>query len=148
MTHELPHATVATIVEKGNKFLLVRERSQGRLVYNQPAGHIENGESIQAAAIRETYEETGWRVIPEAFIGVSIYHAPNGITYVRNTLSATPSQHDVDASLDDGIEAAVWLSHEEIVELKAELRSPIVLKVIEDYIAGKSYPLDLLYEHR
>jgi 8-oxo-dGTP pyrophosphatase MutT (NUDIX family) len=148
MTNELPHATVATIVEKDNKFLLVRERSQGRLVYNQPAGHIENGESILAAAIRETYEETGWHVSPKAFIGVSIYHAPNGITYVRNTLSAAPTQHDADAPLDDGIEAAVWLSHAEIVELKAELRSPIVLKVIEDYMAGKSYPLDLLYEHR
>ncbi len=148
MTQELPHATVATIVEKDNKFLLVRERSQGRLVYNQPAGHIESGESIQAAAIRETYEETGWEVTPEAFVGVSIYHAPNGITYVRNTLSATPIQHNAEAKLDHGIEAAVWLSHEEIIALKTELRSPIVLKVIEDYIAGKTYPLDLLYEHR
>lgn len=145
---ELPHATVATIVEQDGKFLLVHEYSKGRLVYNQPAGHIETGESIVAAAIRETQEETGWSVEPSAFVGVSVYHAPNGISYIRNTLAAKAVSHSPEQPLDDGIEAAVWLSYEEILERVDELRSPIVLKVIEDFRAGKTYPLELIYEHR
>lgn len=145
---DLPHATVATIVEKDGKYLLVHEYSKGRLVYNQPAGHIETGESITDAAIRETQEETGWRVEPNAFVGVSVYHAPNGISYIRNTLAATAIEHNPEQPLDEGIESAVWLSYEEICQRQDELRSPIVLKVIEDYREGKTYPLALIYEHR
>ncbi len=145
---ELPHATVAAIIEQHGKYLLVREYSQGQLVYNQPAGHLENGESILQALVRETLEETGWHVAPEAFIGVYVYHAPNGITYVRNTLSATPIEFNPDTTLDDGIEEAVWLTYDEIIAIRDQLRSPIVLKVIDDFRAGKRYPLELLHEHR
>ncbi len=144
----LPHATVATIVEKEGRYLLVHEHGTTGLVYNQPAGHIENGESILAASIRETYEETGWTVEPVAVGGISVYHAPNGISYVRTTLIAKTISFDTNAKLDAGIEAAVWLSYEDIAALENELRSPIVLKVIYDHRCGKSYPLDMLSEHR
>jgi len=144
----LPHATVATIVVKDDKFLLVHEHCSTGLVYNQPAGHIENGESILSAAIRETYEETGWTVEPTAVGGISVYHAPNGISYVRTTLIAAVISYDATAQLDAGIEAAVWFSYEDIKARIKELRSPIVLKVIEDYRRGQSYPLDMLSEHR
>lgn len=143
----LPRATVATIVESGGKFLLVKEEVDGVTVYNQPAGHMEQGESIEEAAIRETYEETGWVVQPLRFAGISVYHAPNNMSYVRSTLIAEPLQQDTTV-LDDGIIEALWLSYEEILLIEDQLRSPVVLKVIEDYRLGISYPLDLIQEHR
>jgi 8-oxo-dGTP pyrophosphatase MutT (NUDIX family) len=142
----LPHATVATIVEHENKYLMVKEVRDGRTVYNQPAGHIENGEGIAAAAIRETKEETGWSVLPTRFAGISVYHAPNGTSYVRSTLIAEPIELDANAPLDDGIVEAVWLNYEEILLIEDQLRSPIVKKVIDDYRLGISYPLELIFE--
>ena len=146
--NELPHATVATLIEQDGKYLLVHEYRNHRWVYNQPAGHIENGESIIDAAIRETREETGWEILPTRIAGISQFHAPNGISYLRTTLIGEAITHHPAETLDDGIAEAVWLSFEEVVALKDSLRSPIVLKVIEDYRLGISYPLDLIYEHR
>ncbi len=148
MSRPLPHATVATIVEHENKYLMVKEQRDGRIVYNQPAGHIESGESIIDAAIRETKEETGWLVMPTRFAGISTYHAPNGISYIRSTLIAEPLEHDVTAPLDDDILEAVWLNYEEIVLLEDQLRSPIVKQVLDDYRLGISYPLELISEQR
>jgi len=143
----LPRATVATIVESEGRFLLVKEQVDGKTVYNQPAGHIELGESIPEAAVRETYEETGWVVQPLRFAGISVFHAANGMSYVRSTLIAEPLQQDTTV-LDDGILEALWLSYEEILLIEDQLRSPVVLRVIEDYRMGISYPLDLIQEHR
>ncbi|MYM62216.1 NUDIX hydrolase [Pseudomaricurvus sp. HS19] len=143
-----PHATVATIVEREGRYLMVKELRDNRIVYNQPAGHIEGGESLTDAAVRETLEETGWQVRPIAFGGLSLYHAPNGITYLRSTLIAEAIAAKEDAQLDQGIIEAVWLSYEELLELQEQLRSPIVLKVIDDYRLGVRYPLELLYQHR
>lgn len=144
----LPHATVASLVEQNGKYLLVREFRGGRHVYNQPAGHIESGESVLEATIRETLEETGWSVQPTRVGGISMYHAPNGISYLRTTVIAEALEHDPTQPLDEGVEEAVWLTYEELISFKDELRSPLVLKVIEDYRLGISYPLDLIYEHR
>ena len=144
----LPHATVATVVEKNGKYLMVNEYRSNRWVFNQPAGHIESGEGIVEAAIRETLEETGWQIAPRAVAGISVYHAPNGVSYIRTTLIADPVHHHIDRVLDDGIAEAVWLSYEELIEKQQQLRSPIVLKVIEDVRRGIAYPLDMLYEHR
>jgi 8-oxo-dGTP pyrophosphatase MutT (NUDIX family) len=143
-----PHATVAIIVEQNDRYLMVLEYRDDRWVYNQPAGHIEMGEGILEAAIRETLEETAWQVEPIAVSGISILHAPNNITYIRTTLIAIPIRHFAQQPLDTGIDSAVWLSYEELLEKRNQLRSPIVLKVIEDYRRGIQYPLDMIYHHR
>lgn len=141
-----PHATVAVIVEQDDQYLLVKEQRDGKTVFNQPAGHIETGESIIEAAVRETLEETGWHVVPTRFAGLATYHAPNGVTYIRSTLIAEAISHDPQQPLDDGILEAVWLSYEQILMFEDQLRSPIVKKVIDDYRLGISYPLDLIHE--
>ena len=148
-----PHATVATIVEKDGKFLLVEERrlinAQGEfgIVYNQPAGHVDEGESIMAAAIRETLEETRWQVKLKHLVGIYIFTAPaNGITYHRYCFAAEAIMHQVGSQLDDGILDAKWLSWDEIQHLD-NLRSPLVKRCIKDHIDGKHYPLDVIYEH-
>lgn len=148
-----PHATVATIVEKEGKFLLVEERrlinEQGDfgIVYNQPAGHVDEGESIMAAAVRETLEETRWQVEIKHLIGIYIFTAPaNGVTYHRYCFAAQAIQHQANNQLDDGILDAKWFSWEEIQQLD-NLRSPLVKRCLQDHINGKQYPLDLIYEH-
>ncbi len=148
-----PHATVAAIVEKDGKFLLVEERrlvndrGEFGIVYNQPAGHVDEGESIMAAAIRETLEETRWEVKLKNLIGIYIFTAPaNGVTYHRYCFSAEPIKHHASSELDDGILEAKWFSWEEIQQLN-NLRSPLVKRCIQDHINGKQYPLDLIYEH-
>ena len=148
-----PHATVATMVEKDGKFLLVEERrlinEQGEfgIVYNQPAGHVDEGESIMAAAIRETLEETRWQVKLKHLVGIYIFTAPaNGITYHRYCFAAEALMHQAESELDDGILDAKWFSWEEIQTLN-NLRSPLVKRCLQDHIDGKQYPLDLIYEH-
>ncbi|MBD3656319.1 NUDIX hydrolase [Marinobacter sp.] len=142
-----PHATVAVIVEDdAGRFLLVEESSGGLVVFNQPAGHIEEGEAITDAARREALEETGWEVEPEHFLGFYTYKAPaNGVTYYRFCFSAR-ALRKVSDTLDDGIIAAHWLTLEEIRQLGERLRSPLVLQCIEDYRNGRRYPLDIIVD--
>lgn len=142
-----PHATVATVIERDGRFLLVEEIAElGTAVFNQPAGHIEEGESVIAAALRETLEETGWEVRIEALLGIYIYPAPNGITYHRYCLIAKAIAPNAHAVLDQGIIGPRWLSLEELRHC-TQLRSPMVLRCVEDYVAGKRYPLDLITEY-
>lgn len=143
----LPHTTVATVVEQHQRFLLVRERAEDSTVYNQPAGHLDEGESLCAAAIRETLEETRWEVRLTAFTGLYQYRSPNnGVTYMRHCFAAEPVQEHAERELDTGILDAHWLSLDEVRGLEAagDLRSPMVRMCIEDYLAGARYPLDLL----
>jgi ADP-ribose pyrophosphatase YjhB (NUDIX family) len=143
--HQLPHITVATIVERAGKFLMVKENSGGRLVYNQPAGHVEVKESLLDAAIRETLEETSWRVNLEKLLGIYQYTSPeNGITYIRHCFIAKAIEPRTERDLDEDIAEAVWVSLEELEQRESEMRSPIVLEVIRDYLKGVSYPLSLI----
>lgn len=142
-----PHATVATIVMQDDRFLMVEEISDGQRVFNQPAGHIEAGETIIEAAIRETREETGWKVIPTALLGLYTYTSPiNHVTYHRYCLIAKVDAVIENATLDDGIVAAHWLTLDEL-KSSSRLRSPMVLTCIEDYLNKPHYPLDIIIEH-
>ncbi|MCK7549927.1 MULTISPECIES: NUDIX hydrolase [Marinobacter] len=142
-----PHATVAVIVEDDDgRFLLVEEISSGLVVFNQPAGHIEEDEAILDAVRRETLEETGWQVEPTHFLGLYTYKAPaNGVTYYRFCYSARAVKK-VSERLDDGIIAAHWLTVDEVGSLGDKLRSPLVLKCIEDYRNGRRFPLDVVVD--
>ncbi|RZA06218.1 MAG: NUDIX hydrolase [Moraxellaceae bacterium] len=140
-----PHVTVATIIERDNRFLLVYEEADGHKVYNQPAGHLDPNETLQEAAIRETLEETGWTVKLTGVVGVNLYTAPsNNITYCRIAFIADAVQHDASRVLDNGIIEAVWLTYEEILERRSELRSPMTLQIIDEYLAGRRYPLNVI----
>lgn len=140
-----PHATVAVVIEDAHgRFLMVEERSSGRVVFNQPAGHVEEDEAIIDAARRETLEETGWEIEPEHFLGLYTYKAPsNGVTYYRFCFTGKARKR-VTEELDTGIIAAHWLSLEDIRRLGDKLRSPLVIKCIEDYRKGRCYPLDVI----
>jgi 8-oxo-dGTP pyrophosphatase MutT (NUDIX family) len=141
----LPHQTVATIVEKDGRLLLVEELADGQSVLNQPAGHLEPDESLLQAALRETLEETGWEVALQALLGIYQYTSPaNGITYVRTCFIASPVRRIVTASLDPEIIAVHWLTPVEIQLQQQRLRSPAVWQVIQDYLAGQRYPLNLI----
>ena len=144
-----PHITAAVVVENSQgKFLLVEETSGGKVVFNQPAGHVEEGESIMAAACREALEETGWRVEPQYLLGVYTYHSPdNGDTYFRFCFAARALEKISD-QLDTEIITTHWLTLEEIRNKGGALRSPLVLKCIEDYREGRRYPLDVLVEQQ
>lgn len=142
---DYPHITVATVVEKEGKYLMVKERSDGAIVYNQPAGHLELGETLLQAAVRETAEETAWQVKLSAFLGVYHFVSPNnGITYIRHCFVAQAIKELEDRSLDPDIEEALWLELDEIKQLKSQLRSPLVLTTIEDYLVKPLYPLSVL----
>jgi 8-oxo-dGTP pyrophosphatase MutT (NUDIX family) len=141
-----PHVTVATVIEDQGRFLLVEEYADGKLVFNQPAGHLERDETLIEAALRETLEETAWTVEIEGMVGISLYVAPsNGITYCRHCFFGKPLRHNPALKLDDGIERAVWLSFDEITALGPRLRSPMVVKTIEHYLGGHRYPLSVIY---
>ena len=140
-----PHVTVATIVVRDNKFLMVYEEADGQQVYNQPAGHLDPDETLQEAALRETLEETGWEVKLTGVVGVNLYTAPsNGITYCRTTFIAEAVAQDASRPLDTGIIEAVWLTYDEILARKAALRSPMTLQIIDDYLAGRRFPLSVV----
>lgn len=142
-----PHITVAAIVEKDGKFLMVEEISGGKLVYNQPAGHLDPDETLAEACVREAFEESGWHIEVTHVLGVSRYtSARSGTLYYRTSFIAHTLAHDPTATLDDGIEQAVWLSYEEIKAQPEKLRSPLVLKNIEQYLSGECYPLSIIQE--
>jgi len=140
-----PHVTVAALIENEGRFLLVQELISGRSVYNQPAGHLEEGETLIEAVIRETHEETAWEFAPESLVGIYQWrHPEKEKTFIRATFSGKGLQHDPDSELDACIERTFWLNPEEIRDQHDRLRSPMVLRSIEDYLAGFRYPLTLL----
>jgi len=142
-----PHATVAAIIERDSKFLMVEESINGQIVLNQPAGHLDPDESLIDAAIRETQEETAWQFFPEAITGIYLWkHPENGESFLRITFCGTCDNHVPTQSLDNGIVAAVWKTRDEIAQENENLRSPMVINCIDDYLAGKRFPLDMLID--
>ena len=144
-----PHVTVAVVVEREGRFLLVEEMTPGndQPVLNQPAGHVERGETLVQAACREALEETGWHVEPTAFLGLYTYTPPTDpdCTYYRACFIAQTLKHE-GRSLDTGIIRAVWLTPDEL-ESSGRARSPLVIRCVRDYLEGRSLPLSAIYEH-
>jgi 8-oxo-dGTP pyrophosphatase MutT (NUDIX family) len=139
-----PHVTVATVVPRDGRFLLVEEDVRGRVVLNQPAGHLDPDETLHAAAVRETLEETGWDVALTCLIGVQQWHSPSGRQFVRFTFAAEAVRHDPTRPLDDGILRAIWMTRDEIAAAQLRLRSPMVLASVDDWLAGRRLPLDAI----
>ena len=143
-----PNVTVAAIIVQDGKFLLVEEHtSQGRL-FNQPAGHLESGESLLAAVARETLEESAYTFEPQYLIGIYRWHAPQSdTTYLRFAFAGRILAHHPQLALDEGVIRAVWMTPEEIRASQPHHRSPLVLRCVEDYLSGKRYPLELLVHY-
>ncbi|HJU38908.1 MAG TPA: NUDIX hydrolase, partial [Tahibacter sp.] len=140
-----PHVTVATIVTDGGRFLLVEEDIRGRRLVNQPAGHLEPGESLIDAARRETLEETGWDVRLDHLVAVQQWvHPQFDRHFVRFTFAATPLVHHADRPLDDGICNVLWLTRGEIAAASDRLRSPLILSSIDAWLGGQRLPLAAL----
>jgi 8-oxo-dGTP pyrophosphatase MutT (NUDIX family) len=140
-----PSVTVAAVIERNGKFLLVEERIDGRLVLNQPAGHLDPGESLAAACTREVLEETAHRFQPTGLVGVYRWHyAAKDITFLRFCFRGNISGEDKGRKLDREIVKLHWLSPAELESRKADHRSPLVQRCVEDFRAGRNFPLDLL----
>lgn len=139
-----PDVTVASVVARDGRLLVVEERIDGRLVLNQPAGHLDPGESLADAAVRETLEETGWRIRVESFIGTYQWQAPDGRQFLRFAFGGQALEHDPARPLDTGIERALWLAPAELRARVAEHRSPLVWQVAADWLGGRRHPLSLL----
>jgi 8-oxo-dGTP pyrophosphatase MutT (NUDIX family) len=140
-----PDVTVATVVVSEGRLLCVEERADGRLVINQPAGHLEPDESLAEAALRETREETGWDVRLTAFLGAYQWKAEEtGRHYLRFAFAAEPERHDPSRALDDGIVQALWLTPDELLARRDQHRSPLVWQVVADHLAGQRTPLSVL----
>ncbi|MFV8833888.1 NUDIX hydrolase [Aquisalimonas sp.] len=139
-----PHVTVAAIAHHEGAFLLVEEYAGGQLVLNQPAGHLEPGESLAEAVVRETREESAWDFQPEAIVGVyRWFSARRNETFLRVCFCGAVRDHRPDQPLDDGIQRALWVTPDTLRDTPERLRSPLVMRGIEDYQAGCRYPLDL-----
>lgn len=142
-----PDVTVATIVVSDGRLLMVEETVGGRLVLNQPAGHLEPDESLIEAALRETLEETGWAVRLTGFVGAYQWKAnETGRHYLRFAFSAEPVRHDPTRPLDEGISRALWLTPAELQAEHSRHRSPLVWRVAADFLAGRRQPLDLVQQ--
>ena len=141
-----PHATVAAIVEHDGRYLLVEELCSGRSVFNQPAGHLEDNESLYEAVIREVQEETTYLFQPQALVGCYRWRdSEKNRTHLRMAFCGTVSDKNSDQTLDTGIIDTHWLSYEDISRNTA-LRSPLVLQCINDYLAGHRYPLEIFHD--
>lgn len=139
-----PDVTVATVVVREGRLLLVEEQVDGERVFNQPAGHLEPDESLQQAALRETREETGWDVRLTAFIGAYQWTSLAGRHYLRFAFAADPVVHDPDHALDQGIVQALWMTPQELHLQHACHRSPLVWQVVADYLGGRRWPLSAM----
>lgn len=142
-----PHLTVAAVAEREGRFLVVEELVGGERVINQPAGHVDDAESLLDAVRRETLEETGWQFEPLALVGVYRWRHPgNGETFIRATFGGELTDQVHVRPPDAQILATHWLSREELGNGQWQLRSPLVTRCIDDYLAERRYPLSLLVD--
>jgi NADH pyrophosphatase NudC (nudix superfamily) len=140
-----PNVTVAALIEQEGKFLLVEEQTSQGLLFNQPAGHLEANESLIAAVARETLEESAYVFEPQHLVGIYRWPAPASDTiYLRFAFSGRILSHHPERTLDEGILRAVWMTPEEIRATRNRHRSPLILRCMEDYLAGKRYPLEII----
>lgn len=142
-----PHLTVATVVTRDGRYLLVEESPHGAPVFNQPAGHVEAGETLAEGAAREALEETGFRIRPTHVLGIYVWTSPaNGATYYRIAFAGEIEEKVEGYVLDPDIDAVHWLTLDEIRARRDQLRSPLVLRCVEDHAAGQRFPLALVYD--
>jgi len=138
--------TVAAVVSRGERFLVVEEQAGGRVVFNQPAGHLEPGESLVDAVVRETKEETGFHFSPQSIVGVYLWHCDEAErSFLRVTFTGTVDDPETPPVLDEGIIAAHWLTRQQLLNGQRQLRSPMVIRCLDDFQAGANYPLDCLH---
>src|ERR1700761_6897035 len=138
-----PDLTVAAVTETDGRFLVVEERINRRLVFNQPAGHVERGETLVEAVVREVREETAWGFSPEALVGVYLWRNPSsGRSTMRFAFTGSVDDHHAALPLDRGIVCTHWLSRADLLEREQRLRSPLVLRCIEDYLGGTRRPIE------
>ncbi|MBI3479381.1 MAG: NUDIX hydrolase [Nitrosomonadales bacterium] len=143
-----PNVTVAAVIERDGKFLLIEEETLQGARFNQPAGHLEAHESLLDAVVRETLEESAYHFVPQYLIGIYRWHSSESdITYLRFAFTGTITGHESDRPLDEGILQAIWLTPDEIRATQARHRSPLILRCVEDYLENKRYPLDLLVHY-
>jgi 8-oxo-dGTP pyrophosphatase MutT (NUDIX family) len=141
----MPHTTVAAIVEDNGKFLLVEEVTERGNRFNQPAGHLENNETLIEAVIRETLEETAYTFKPESLLGIYHWkHEHNDTTYLRFAYIGSVSNHQPNLALDEGIIRAVWMTVDEMRSNAMLMRSPQVLTCVENYLSGQKFPLSVV----
>lgn len=145
-----PAATVAAVIERDHRFLLVEEETRDGLRINQPAGHLDPGESLVEACAREALEETAHRFTPTQLLGVYLWRSDSGDdapTYLRFAFTGTLGEAIAGRALDHGIVRTLWLSAEELAARAPLWRSPLVMRCVQDYLQGARYPLDLLFTH-
>jgi 8-oxo-dGTP pyrophosphatase MutT (NUDIX family) len=146
-----PSVTVAAIVERDGRFLMVEEQTREGLRLNNPAGHLDPEESLQQGVEREVLEETACRFTPQALVGIylSRFRRQDGedVTYLRFAFTGTVSEPDPSLKLDEGIVRTLWMTPDEVRASQALHRSPLVLQCLEDHLAGRRFPLQVLSTH-
>lgn len=147
-----PSVTVAAVVQHEGRFLLVEEQTPDGVRLNQPAGHLEPGETPLQGVVREALEETARAFTPAALLGIYLARTqPRGVseavTYLRLAFVGSVGEPETGRLLDDGILRTLWLSADEIRARSAEHRSPLVMKCIDDHLSGQRFPLSLVYAH-
>ncbi len=145
MSRWRPSVTVAAVIERDGKFLFVEEIANGRRVINQPAGHLDPGESLVAAVAREALEETAHRFAPTALVGIYRWHYDReDVTFLRFAFRGRLEGVEEGRALDQEIVALAWLTPAELAARRAEHRSPLVQQTVDDFLAGRSFPLEVL----